>query len=202
MTLSTPLVAPIPIVAPPQPSSAALAQARGGALNPALRPHPPLPPSAAPASAMAPPTVTAATGEAAADTGGIRLMSLGPRAQGQSMGAVSAGAHQTGGGMAPTDDEQPPPPIISGLGQGQIQGPDVPVGAIAGFLVMSPGGDWTIDPATIQWSGGTDYKSYFSDDASSKVSGTPSLRSVSLVTGVSTGDEGYSFIVDATPRQY
>jgi hypothetical protein len=190
-TPATPSVAPIPTVTPPRPSSATLSQPRGVTPIPAPQPQPPSTQPAAPASAKAPVTV-------AADTSGIRLMSLIPQVQGQS--ATSTGPQQLGSGITP-DDAQPPPPLISGLGRGQVNGPDLPVGAYATFLVISSQG-WTIDPATIQWSNGTDYKSYFSDPATTTVSADPSLQKVSLTTGVAKNKAEYSFIVGAEQKQY
>jgi hypothetical protein len=63
-------------------------------------------------------------------------------------------------------------------------------------------GGWTIDPATIKWSGGTDYKSYFSDAATTKVTQAPWLKAASLTTGVLTTNSTYSFIVGAQAQQY
>jgi hypothetical protein len=107
-----------------------------------------------------------------------------------------------GGGGGGGGGADPPAPSISGLGPGpSIQGPPLPVGAYASFTVMAPGG-WTIDPATIQWSGGTNYKSYFTDAATTTVKQDPSLQAVSLVQGVTTNNGVYSFIVGAQAQQY
>ncbi len=102
------------------------------------------------------------------------------------------------------DAQNPPPPTISGLGSGpNIQGPPLPVGAYAKFTVLLSAQGWTVNPATIQWSGnGTDYQSYFFDPATSKVSQDPYLQAVKLVKGVATTNDLYSFIVGAKQQQY
>jgi hypothetical protein len=109
-----------------------------------------------------------------------------------------------GGGGGGGGGQNPPAPTISGLGSGpNIQGSPLPVGAYASFTVLLNAGGWTVDPTTIKWSGnGTNYKSYFTDAATTTVTQDPSLQAVSLTTGVATTNSVYSFIVGAQAQQY
>jgi hypothetical protein len=92
--------------------------------------------------------------------------------------------------------------MISGLGQGKVTGPNLPVGAIGTYTVIDPPGGWQIDTKTIQWSGGTNYKSYFTDAATTTVTQDPSLQAVQLVSGVATTNAQYAFIVGAAQQSY
>lgn len=142
-----------------------------------------------------------------ADTGEIRPMSLGPQVETQDrhpLRPMTSGGGGTSGGGNSGGYGDPPAPYISGLsaqGQGQFNGPDQPVGAIVTFSVVAPTG-WQIDPASVNWSGGTDYKSYFSDPPQTTVSDDPSLQAVSLQTGVNTHAMTYTFILGAEQQQY
>jgi hypothetical protein len=210
-------------LAPPSAGSVAAAgrtaaqpQSNGGpaVANPAPASTRPASPSPAP--------VVAAAGSAGASTGAgaIRPMSLAPSqpilgastVQGlQSLasggGNAGAGARRGAGighGLRPdaaSGSGSVPPPIISGLGSGSVKGPDLPVGADATFDVLSPPG-WTIDPSSINWSGGTDYKSYFTDAASTTVKQDSSLVQQQVTTGVDTRSSVYSFILGAEQKQY
>ena len=189
-------IVPVPTMTPSMRMSfAALPRSGGIVLNTAPRPTAPTPPIA-----PAGPAATTAPAEVAADTDGIRLMVLAPQSRDQGTSLNSFEVMSDGGDSNLADD--PPPPVVSGLGSGQVQGPDLPVGSYTDFYVMDPGGGWSINTDTIRWSGGTDYSDYFDDDATTTVQGSPWLQSVVLVQSVATDWEDYTFIVDAEEKQY
>jgi len=142
---------------------------------------------------------------------GIRPMTLAPAAA--PIGGATAAFG--GGKVTPMNSSgvsTPPAPTVSwsggvggpfqGQGSGTVSLPDtVPIGWFPTFTLQGASG-WTIDPATIQWTGGTTYSRYFDDPATQTVGGNPGLQAVSLGGPAATNQTTYHFIVDANPRNY
>jgi hypothetical protein len=147
----------------------------------------------------------------------IRPMTLAPRkadAPGDGPGKDgplytlnSSGGSGGSGGTAP---DRPPVLTASGGGSGLIQKRDgdnqpieganefanpVPIGSILHVQAESPSPDYQI--MSYAWTGGTPHSSYNSDAPVTVVTGAQALG-----TNVLTDQQGYSFIVDAQPRQY
>ncbi len=124
---------------------------------------------------------------------------------------VAAAASGSGGGYGSgSGSSTPPPPVISGGWGGggwvtqnndpskEIYPNGIPVGAVEVDSAISPNPiRWQIDPASIQWSGGT-YKSYFSDPASTTVNQNPGLKSVQVgeITAADQTKGTYTVIAD------
>ena len=198
---SAPSSTAVPVVAVPKPSPSAVPSPSGGiALNATPRTSPSLNPSAAPSAATSP-VIIAPSG------GVIRPLSLAPptaKVHSVPNSAFATPAYVSGGGGG---GDPPPPNVlvsgggIGGSGSGSLSLGDVPVGWFPDFSVSAPA-NWTIDPATIQWSGGTSFSSYFSDPATTQVSQNPALQAVSLGTTVATNKPDYIFIIDSNERGY
>jgi hypothetical protein len=153
--------------------------------------------------------MTAVAAAAAQSLGaGIRPMTMSPVVAMHSNSAGGGSLHQRPVlNAAPDADSggfQPRPPIIRELDViNGIQGTapnytyaanGVPVGEIMSFEVESPGGDF----ATISWSGGSNYASYFALPATT----APAPVSMSLGTNPYTQGQYYDFIVGATEQAY
>jgi hypothetical protein len=170
---SLPSTEAIPITAPQRQVVSPTTSSTSGGNGPGTTPHAPALPSHADTTSLpsapvanTPNTTVAATPK----TGTIRPMTLAPRTAAVSYDETAAA----------------PPPLVSvsggmnggGTGNVQISG-GASVGSVPTFTVSSSGG-WSIDPATIKWSGGTDYSTYYSQDATSTVANTPELTSMRL----------------------
>jgi len=135
-----------------------------------------------------------------ADADGIRALVLtptsGPKA---SMSTFSSGGS---GGGPPADVN--PMLLVTGGGWGgsfetspghYVDPQFVPVGALVTIQTTSLPPGYDLQSAT--WAGGTDFKSYFSQDGGNH----PNVPQ-SVVTGVPTNQFTYTFIADTNPRNY
>ena len=155
-------------------------QARSSAAGATPTAPAPAPAAAAPVAALAPSAMAAAAGSTPTVSPGVATaLALGVGIRPMRMPAVGLHPAPSGGGSSHTKDLgdptpdggsggfQPRPPIIHELDViNGIQGAapnytyaanGVPVGEVMSFEVESPGGDF----ATISWSGGSNYASYF-----------------------------------------
>ncbi len=131
---------------------------------------------------------------------GIRPMTMSP--------APAGGAHLSAGHTPGTvrpdtgsgGNNDPPPNLSSGTFGISLESPGVyagstpiPIGAVAGLSVTSPGPTIT----SYAWSGGSAYAGYVSTPAAS-----PPPASQAAPTAPTTNGQSYGFIVDGNPRMY